>query len=624
MLKALLKFAAIYIVYVLVGVVQKPIFMLAHNAASAEALTAPDWFDVIAHGLPMDLSVAGYFMILPALLILAAILLPRWQKGLSAALTVWFALSAMILSAVTILDLGLYSAWGFRLDMSPVFYFSTSPRAALASITAGQAAAGAAGFLIFAAAIFLALRFAAGRLPLAFGAMQPRPRIAATLTVILLTSLTLLAVRGGVTVSTMNLSRVYYSHNQFLNHAAVNPFFSLFYSATHQQDFASQFRYMPADEAARLFAEATRPVADRPDSTIISRADTLLTTRRPDIYLILLESFSAELFPSLGGEPVATRLDSVARDGMLFTRFYSNSFRTDRGIPAVLSGFPGAPTASVMKFARKTASLPSIASALASAGWENRYYYGGDINFTNMLAYLINTGFSSTLSDKDFPLMEKTGKWGAHDHLLFARVLDEARQTPDDAPPQFRVVQTSSSHEPFEVPGFARLADERQNAFAYTDSCTAAFVDSLATLPRADRQLIVLVPDHWGAWPRDLRDPLRRHHIPLILTGGALRSHGATVRTVGSQVDIAPTLLAMVGLDGSEFTFGRNLFDPSAPKNAFFSEPPFMGFVDADGSHTVVSLETGETLETTCEGDTTGANKARAIIQTIYDYLNNL
>ena len=130
----------------------------------------------------------------------------------------------------------------------------------------------------------------------------------------------------------MNLSRSYYSSNTFLNHAAVNPFFSLFYSVTHQERFGEQFRFMSAEDADKEFNRLRDGFVDRSVDS-----DSLLNTFTPDIYIILLESFSAELFPSLGGEDIAQRLDSVARDGILFTNFYSNSFRTDRGIPAVLS-----------------------------------------------------------------------------------------------------------------------------------------------------------------------------------------------------------------------------------------------------------------------------------------------
>ena len=140
--------------------------------------------------------------------------------------------------------------------------------------------------------------------------------------------------------------------------------------------------------------------------------DTLLDCTEPDIYLVILESFSAQLMPSLGGEDVAEHLDSVAQTGICFTNFYANSFRTDRALPSILSGFPAQPSMSLLKYTDKTEKLPSIARELKNAGYGTTYYYGGDINFANINAYLISAGYDLVVCDKDFPIADRTGKWG--------------------------------------------------------------------------------------------------------------------------------------------------------------------------------------------------------------------
>lgn len=619
--KFILKICSVFLTYLLIAVVQKPIFMLAHGSMSTEPFGMADYFSVIAHGLAMDCTVAAYFTIVPLILAILELcgLRRRYVRG---AETFWYLLSAIVLSSTFVLDMGLYPSWGFRLDMSPLFYFTTSPTAAIASVTPLQWIMASAGFLLFGSAIFCAFRYGAMRIGIPdMHKATGRNRALLGVAVVLSAACLFLAMRGGVTVSTMNLSRSYYSSNTFLNHSAVNPFFSFFYSATHQQNFNRQFRYMDEATAEELFSSAVKPSAEHR-----SVADSLLTTRRPDIYIVILESFSAELFPSLGGEAIAERIDSVARDGISFTNIYANSFRTDRGIPAVLSAFPGAPTASVMKFAEKTASLPGIARSLNDNGWATTYYYGGDINFTNMLAYLINTGFTTVIRDTDFPIGERTGKWGAHDHLVFNRCLTDVATTPPDARPQFRVIQTSSSHEPFKVPFQGKYDDERANAFAYTDSCTADFLQRLGQAQGARPWLAVLVPDHYGAYPRNLTDPLRRHHIPLIFTGNALRKRGVRIDTTGSQTDIAATLLSMLGIAAPEFTFSTDLFDTDAPHYAFFSEPGFMGIVNGKES-AVYNIDSKSSVYYNAPGvepDTTLVAVAQAYMQTIYNKLSEL
>ena len=84
----------------------------------------------------------------------------------------------------------------------------------------------------------------------------------------------------------------------------------------------------------------------------------------PDILLVIMESFASDLMPSMGTQKdVAVQLDSIARQSILFTRFYANSFRTDRGLVSILSGYPAQPTTSIMRYPAKTAHLPSIASS---------------------------------------------------------------------------------------------------------------------------------------------------------------------------------------------------------------------------------------------------------------------
>ena len=185
----------------------------------------------------------------------------------------------------------------------------------------------------------------------------------------------LIPIRGGFTVSTMNPGRAYYSQRALLNHAAVNPAFSLLYSATHQASFGKQFRYFDNERAGEIFGSMTTA------GTAIT--DTLVEGR-PDIYLVIAESFSSHLMPSQGGEAIAVCLDSMARDGVLFDNFYASSFRTDRALPAILGAIPGQPTTSLMKYADKTEGLPSLPRALKDAGYSIKYYYGGDVNFTNM------------------------------------------------------------------------------------------------------------------------------------------------------------------------------------------------------------------------------------------------
>ena len=449
----------------------------------------------------------------------------------------------------------------------------------------------------------------------------------------------------------MNTGKVFFSTDMRLNHAALNPAFNLMESLSKQKDFAHQYRFMDDAEATAIF------------DTLVDKGDggVSVNIQRPkvNVLFIILESFSSRLMTSLGGEPdVAVNLDALAQEGILFTNFYANSFRTDRGLVSILSGYPAQPTTSLMKYPRKTQNLPGIARSLKQAGYEATYYYGGDADFTNMRSYLMAQGFDQIISDVDFPVSERLSKWGAHDEVVFNRLLEdlktEAKFTNSSSKLEempigqesvstsngqrsmvngqrsmvngqrsmvngqwFKVLQTSSSHEPFEVP-YHRLDNERLNAFAYTDDCIGRFIQAFKQLPQWEQTLVVLVPDHLGAYPENISNfTPERYQIPLIMIGGAVKEP-QVIDTIGSQQDIAATLLAMLGLPHDEFTFSKDMLNPSNPHFAFFTVPDAFGMVTDDNT-LIFDNQAGKTVWD--EGIRPGANlsKGQAYLQKLYD-----
>ena len=604
----------LYATLLVLFVVQKPLFMLYHHSLYADTPFA-DWLQVMLHGVPLDLSVAGYLSLLPALMLTFSIWgMPRF---LQQAWNIYLWIVSLLMALIFTVDLGLYSYWGFRLDATPLFYFFSSPKDALASATVGLLVL---GVVAFAASLLLcrySLRRATTPLPL-----SPAQRPLRVLPLLLLsTGLLFLPIRGGVTVSTMNTGKAYFSPELKLNHAATNPAFSLLESLSKQKDFARQYRFMEAAKADSLFLAlqdpAVRGIACPP-------ADTLFSTRRPDVLFLILESFSSRLLTSLGGEPdIAVEIDSLCHEGVLFTHLHANSFRTDRGLVALLSGYPAQPTTSIMKYPRKTQHLPSLCASLRQAGYQADYYYGGDADFTNMRSYLRSSGFQQIVCDQDFPVGDRLSKWGVHDHLLFDRLYRdleaEALERPTDSAPRFRVLQTSSSHEPFEVP-YRRLANDRLNAFAYTDSCVGDFIRRFRRLPQWRNSVVVLVPDHLGCYPEGISNlTVERYEIPLLMIGGAIRQP-RRIDTYGSQHDLAATLLAQLDLPHDEFLFSKDLLCPAAPHFAFFTVPDAVGMVTSEG-RVIYDCQSGQTPVSAGATASQLLTQAQAYLQKLYDDL---
>lgn len=586
------RFCIVYILFLLIFLFQKPLFVwLYHNL-----LPDVNFADVVAvmrHGMILDCSIAGYLTVIPGILLIISV----WYGGKWLKITAWtyYIVVALLLAVIFIANVALYGYWGFPLDATPIFYLTSSPADAMASVSVWTVIGTMLLCLIYAGIIYL-LFIITVRKPLP----DIKHKWSATAILSLMVVLLFIPIRGGFTVSTMNTGKAYFCNNRVLNHAAVNPVFSLLESVLRQKDFASQYRFMTESEAKRLVIPMLDPAVTG-SATPNDSIKRLFKSDRPDIVMIILESFSSYLMKETGGKSnVAVNLDSLAREGILFTGMYANSFRTDRGLVSILSGYPAQPNTSIMKYPRKTQSLPSIAGVLGKAGYDAHYYYGGDADFTNMRSYLMSSGFRSILSDTDFPLSQRLSKWGVHDHLLFRRVGDEMAKD-KTTKPQFSVIQTSSSHEPFEVP-YSRLDNARLNAFAYTDSCVGAFIRELKQSPKWKNTVVILVPDHLGAYPENIDNLTEaRYKIPMILIGGSVIG-GQRVATIGSQQDIAATLLSQLGIDHSQFHFSKDMMNPGSPHFAFFSVPDAMGIADESGM-VIYDNETGKTA--TSRGDTT-------------------
>nr|WP_210401283.1 alkaline phosphatase family protein [Prevotella sp. HMSC073D09] len=600
------------VMFTAISVILKPVFMFYNHSAFKDC-NFTDYLAVIWHGLPMDVSVAGYFTIIPALLALISIWLhPALIRILH---RTYLALASFLISIVYCTDAVLYGFWQFRIDSTPFFYFLSSPKDALASVPIWWVLLGIVVVLLLTAVLFFILCKTIGTFPESKGIAKDRLIASGVMVVVL--ALLFVPIRGSLGTSTMNLGRVYYSENQKLNHAAINPCFSLLSSLMNDEDTKDQYRFMAADEANKLFSQITDKTKQGGTDAVFK----LLNTNRPNIVMVVLESFSAHVMKSMGGTAnVAVNMDKWANEGVLFTNFYANSFRTDRGLAAILAGYPAQPTMSIMKYPNKTGNLPMFPQKLKKAGYQLKYYYGGDADFTNMRSFVTTAGFEDLVSDADFPIKLRLSKWGVPDQYVFDRALADIKSQAPNAT-HLSVIQTSSSHEPYDVP-FKKLNNKILNAFAYTDNCLGKFVAALKKLPSWKNTLVVLVPDHQGCYPEDMDNySPQRYHIPLLLLGGALKAKGP-IATLGSQADIAATLLSQLGFSYSEFTFSKDMLNPNVPHFAFSTVPNAFMMKTTDNT-VFYNCETNKTILD--NGKTPGKNLpyGKAYLQKLYDDISN-
>ena len=591
----------------LIFILQKPLFML-YNGSIEKGFGFADYMQVMVHGASLDAATAGYLTAFPFLLVLISIWFRKFP--LKKILYGYYILAAALISIIFVVDMALYTFWGFKLDAS-VFLYIDSPKEALASVSVGF-------ILLRVLAILLLIALNSWVLlkitPSVLNAT--RKRIAGTAGMLLLGGVLFIIIRGGVTESTSNIGQVYFSNEPFLNHSAVNPDFSLLSSMGKSQDFASEFNFFDEEKRAAFF-DGLYPTTDG-DSII-----QVLNTKRPNILIILMEGFGGAFVEPLGGLPdVTPHFNRLSKEGVFFTNCYANSFRTDRGTVCTFSGYLGLPTASVMKIPAKSRTLPAIAEGLSKAGYKTDFLYGGDINFTNMKSYLLSTGYQRLTANTDFSLAEQTSNaWGVNDDITFEYLYNQLRNRKEEGP-WHTAFLTLSSHEPFEVP-YHRLEDKIPNAFAYTDECLGKFIDRLKQTPAWKDLLVICLPDHGFYYPREGSNAMPRfYHIPLLWLGGAVKQP-MQVDKIMNQTDLAATLLGQLGMEHTAFTFSRNVLgsDYKYPF-AFYSFNNGFSFRDSTGV-TVFDNNSGSILFDEPEADESRLDKGKAILQTVYDDLGN-
>ncbi len=604
----LLFLGALFAMSLLVMAIEKPLFLLWYHAQAAEA-SAAELALVVWNGLKLDQTVAGYITALPLLVVLAALWIPgRWSRSvLKGYLLVIAAVAATAFAA----NLALYEYWAFPLDSSVLQYLA-SPKEALASVTAGQLLLQ----LLVAAAVFGGMAWCYLRvLRLYNPARRSTHRAGSTLVLLLAAGVLFLPIRGGVSVATANVSKVYFSGRMFLNHAAVNPLFSFLSTLSDGDDALYEYEFFPEPERAAIF----EPL--RGDLPAGIGTDTLLRTRRPNVVLFLVESFGRSTVDErVGGEPVAPEFQRLKGEGVYFDNLFANSFRTDRGTVAVLSGFPAQTKMSVMKLPVKSQRLPSIARSLRREGYATSFYYGGDLNFTNTASYLYGTGFDRLTWQKDLHFDAPTSKWGYADDVVIDAFTDHVLAEAASQRPFFAAMLTLSSHEPFDVP-FAKFDDPMLNAMAFTDACLGRFVERVRQTPVWDDLLVILIADHAYPYPYGIANSdALRHRIPMLWLGGAVR-RPAVVETYGSQSDLAATLLAQLGIAHGDFLFSRDLFDPARPKFGYWCFNNGFGVADAGGT-TIFDCTSARVISP----DSTAAQlrDGKAMLQTTYKAIREL
>ena len=514
------------------------------------------------YGLQLDIAFTAYLSIIPFLLILLSVFVNPKKIG---TIIKWYSYIVLVcINLLLLVDAGLYQSWGVRLDTSVLPYLNT-PELMIASVSSVQLIFGTL-FWIVSSFIFIKIFKKIINKKIEKVTTSHWLQIPVFL---IITAALIIPIRGGFQTIPVNQSNVYFSNQMFANHAAVNFIWNFSNTLTHKVDGKNPYKYFDTEVANKI-------INKNRDLLLTANTDSILNTTKPNVILIVWEGLTAKVVGALDGEPTVTEnLNRLSEEGILFTNFYANGDRTDKGLPAILSGYYPPPVKRIMRMPNKTRSLPMLPKKMIDLGYKTTFYYGGDLNFGNMNTYLRNAGINDFVDGSAFDKADWNSKWGAHDHVLmnrFAKDLEGEQQKPF-----FKIALTLSSHEPFQFPDVYKFGkDTEENLFrsshAYTDKAIGKFIESAKKQPWYKNTLIVIMADHGHILPKH-KGPFnspKKFRIPMLWLGGAVHTPGLKIDNFSTQVDFSYTLLNLLKADNSDFKFSKNIFNTSDKQYAHY------------------------------------------------------
>jgi phosphoglycerol transferase MdoB-like AlkP superfamily enzyme len=578
-------------------------------------------FQALFKGLRLDLSSAAYLLGVPMFLLAFSFALrTKWLFHI-ARFILFF--NIILYQCIVIGESLLYREWQSKLNVQALLHF-LNPSEVFKTASWGMS------ILFFASVIALSFAyiFLANKIfkwDENLGSLDLKRRLAgAGLGFFVSMSSIVIMARGGLQEIPISSSDCYFSQKTMLNDAANNPFWSLCHNFVEYQYHLKEnpFKVMEDAEANSIVADL---FAVEKDTTEI-----ILNTAKPNVVFLILESWSSNCVRSFGGDNFAPFMDSLSQQGLRFTNLYASAYVSDQGIPAVLSAFPADARISIINYPQKTLHLPCVNKDLEKAGYNTAFYFGGDLNYGNIKAYLMTEKFNKISEQKDIDPNLPSGNLGVHDHLMYKQFLNALDKA---SAPFFYSWFTLSSHHPYDPPiTFENLVDHKENPYVnclkFSDAQLRKFFDEAKTKPWYKNTLFVLTPDHSHASHKGYdMGHCNYHKLPVTFFGEVIKAEykGKEMSGVFAQTDIVPTLLKQLGLKADHYKYGKNMLNKYSKHFAFYPYQYGGGFVDETGAVCFKVNNGGDAVLEKKEGfDEQRLMKlGKAMQQAIYtDYMN--
>lgn len=310
-----------------------------------------------------------------------------------------------------------------------------------------------------------------------------------------------------------------------------------------------------------------------------------MTRAKPlNLVIVLEESLGATFVESLGGVLVTPELEKLKQQGWWFENMYATGTRSVRGIEAVVSGFMPTPAQSVVKLSLAQQHFYTLGTALSEQGYHTSFVYGGEAHFDNMRAFFTGNGFDEVI---DRPKIDKpvfVGSWGASDEDVFRAADQHLTQMYAAGKPFFSLIFSSSNHAPFEFPDgrislYEQPKNTANNAVKYADYALGQFIAQAKQSAYWQDTVFLIVADHDNRVYGDNLVPVEKFHIPALILGPDIAPQ--RIKPVASQIDLAPTLLSVLGVSAQTPLLGRDFSrDASSPGRALLQFDQYFALME--------------------------------------------
>ena len=378
-----------------------------------------------------------------------------------------------------------------------------------------------------------------------------------------------------------------------VNSLVINSSYSLLYalySMKHEARSSEIYGKLATDEMLKFSREwpwLKNYQFDNPELPTLHYQSATQHREQPlNLVIVLQESMGATFVKSLGGVEATPELEKLAAEGIWFEQLYATGTRSVRGIEAVIAGYSPTPAQSVVKLPNSQQHFSTLASILKEFGYHTQFVYGGEAHFDNMRGFFTSNGFSDIVDISRIENPVFVGSWGASDEDLFNTAHQQFLSLNSSGKPFFSLVFTSSNHEPFEFPDNRVALVEHpkntvNNAVKYADWAMGRFFEKAKQSPYWSNTLFLIVADHDNRVYGNNLIPVEKFKIPALILGADIQPQ--RLSTISSQVDLAPTVLSLMGISSCHPMVGRDLAqDSSSPGRALLQFNDYFALMEPE------------------------------------------